>query len=56
MKTEVKYLGNTEGELFTSWHYVHHGPTLMLFPRKYFNVLAHIWPLPCMEDTALVVN
>ena len=22
MKTEVKYLGNTEGELFTSWHYV----------------------------------
>ena len=25
MKTEVKYLGNTEGELFTSWHYVLHG-------------------------------
>ena len=22
MKTEVKYLGNTKGELFTSWHYV----------------------------------
>ena len=22
MKTEVKYIGNTEGELFTSWHYV----------------------------------
>ena len=25
MKTEVKYLGNTEGELFTSWHYVKAG-------------------------------
>ena len=22
MKTEVKCLGNTKGELFTSWHYV----------------------------------
>ena len=26
MKTEVKYLGNTKGELFTSWHYVPSSP------------------------------
>ena len=25
MKTEVKCLGNTKGELFTSWHYVGRG-------------------------------
>ena len=41
MKTEVKYLGNTEGELFTSWHYVYHVVCISLgFPS--------VPPLPCL--------
>ena len=33
MKTEVKYLGNTKGELFTSWHYVPSLPCTSLVAR-----------------------